>query len=363
MTFLFYLLAFVGGLGVTVLVTPLTARLAHRWNVYDHPDIRKIHSSPIPYLGGLAIIAGFCLAVAGGAMVAAPDVRPSELIVILGGALFLGAIGLADDLWGLPAVPRILAEIGIAVVVAMQGVSVSIFQSTPLNITITVFWIVGITNAFNLLDNMDGLSSGVGAVGATFLFLPAAINGQYLVASLAVALAGCSLGFLWHNFTPAKIFMGDAGALFLGFLLAILGLKIKFPENDVSATLWVPVLILGVAIFDTCLVVLSRVKRGVPVFKAGKDHVSHRLANLGLSIRSSVLVLYLVSACMGFIGFVVSLSSPLPAWLLIGMLSTLALIAGALLMRVEVVEHQSEEREVGRVSRVRKARPPRADSA
>lgn len=363
MTFLLYCVAFAAGLGITIAVTPLAGRLARRLNAYDHPDVRKIHSSPVPYLGGVAIIAGFCLAIAGGAFLAAPQVLLGELVIILAGALVLGAVGLADDLWGLPAVPRIIVELLVAGIVAWLGVRVSIFQSENLNIALTVFWIVGITNAFNLLDNMDGLSSGVGAIGAAFIFIPAAINGQYLVASLAVALAGCSLGFLWHNFTPAKIFMGDAGALFLGFLLAILGMKIKFPENDLSATVWVPVLILGVAIFDTCLVVVSRIKRGVPVFKAAKDHVSHRLANLGLSIRNSVLVLYLASACMGFFGFVVSLSSPLPAWLLIGLLATLALIAGSLLMRVEVADHAQDVSTENLNSRMRKIGPRKADSA
>lgn len=336
MTFLYYLMAFAAGLGITVAVTPLAGRLARRINALDHPDVRKIHSSPVPYLGGVAIIAGFCLVIAGGTVLTAPQILMKEMLPIVAGGLALGAVGLADDLWGLPATPRILLEILVAGVVAWLGVRVSIFQSDGINIALTVFWMVGITNAFNLLDNMDGLSSGVGAIAALAFFLPAAINGQYLVASLAVALAGCSIGFLWHNFTPAKIFMGDAGALFLGFLLAILGMKIKFPQNDLAATVWVPVLILGVAIFDTCLVVIARLKRGVPVFKAAKDHTSHRLANLGLSIRTSVLVLYLASACMGFIAFVVSLSPPLPAWLLIGLLAALAVMAGALLLRVDV---------------------------
>lgn len=331
-----YLLAFLAGVGITVVVTPLAGRLAGRLGALDHPGERKIHTSPVPYLGGLAIILGFCLAVAAGAFLSTRDLFPRDLLPILVGGVVLGMVGLADDLWGLPAWPRILVEIAVAAFVWWVGVRISIFGEPGIDALITVFWIVGITNAFNLLDNMDGLAAGVGAIAAFFFFLPAAVNGQFLVASLAAALAGCALGFVWHNFHPAKIFMGDAGALFLGFLLSILGIKIRFPENEIEATLWVPVLIVGLAIFDTCLVVVSRLRDGRPVFEAARDHASHRLASLGLSIRQSVLVLYLAAACMGYVGFAVSLSPPEPAWMLIGLLGALALLSGVLLLRVPV---------------------------
>jgi UDP-GlcNAc:undecaprenyl-phosphate GlcNAc-1-phosphate transferase len=172
---------------------------------------------------------------------------------------------------------------------------------------LTMFWVVGITASFSILDHMDGLCAGISAMGATFFFLSATFNGQTMVRTLAAATLGAALGFLRWNFSPAKIFMGDGGAMFLGFLMATLGLKIR-PEGLHSSVSWlIPVLILGVPIFDTTLVSISRARRGLlPFTSPGKDHTAHRLANLGLGQRGAVLALYALAVLFGTLALVIS---------------------------------------------------------
>jgi UDP-GlcNAc:undecaprenyl-phosphate GlcNAc-1-phosphate transferase len=178
-------------------------------------------------------------------------------------------------------------------------------------------WLAGISNAINFLDNMDGLSAGVSGVAASFMLLLAAFNEQYLVAALAAGVLGACLGFLRYNFKPAQIFMGDAGALFLGFLLAVMGIQLRFPDNVNIVTWMVPVLILGLPIFDTSLVVVSRMRRRVnPFTTAGKDHVSHRLVGMGFTQREAVLILYLITGVYGMVGLFVTSSGQLEAYVL-----------------------------------------------
>ncbi|HAJ38694.1 MAG TPA: undecaprenyl/decaprenyl-phosphate alpha-N-acetylglucosaminyl 1-phosphate transferase, partial [Chloroflexi bacterium] len=172
---------------------------------------------------------------------------------------------------------------------------------------ITVVWVVGITNALNLLDNMDGLSGGVAMIAAVFFTLLAALSDQYLVGALAAALAGACAGFLIYNWNPAHIFMGDAGSLFLGFMLAAVAIKLRFPTNSVVVTWMIPLLVLGLPIFDTSLVFISRLRRGKnPLTTPGKDHISHRLAFLLGSRREAVLVCYLICCAFGLAAIFVS---------------------------------------------------------
>jgi UDP-GlcNAc:undecaprenyl-phosphate GlcNAc-1-phosphate transferase len=165
-----------------------------------------------------------------------------------------------------------------------------------------MIWVVGITSALNLLDNMDGLSAGVATVASAFFLLLAAMSGQYLVGSLAAALLGACLGFLLYNFNPASIFMGDTGSLFIGFVLAAVGIKLRFPERMDIVTWMIPVLVLGVPIFDTTLVVVSRLRRGLnPATHPGKDHSSHRLVAMGLSQREAVMAICLICGTLGML--------------------------------------------------------------
>jgi UDP-GlcNAc:undecaprenyl-phosphate GlcNAc-1-phosphate transferase len=179
-----------------------------------------------------------------------------------------------------------------------------------LNVLVTIVWVLGITNALNFLDNMDGLSSGVAAIGAAFFLLLAALNNQYLVGAMSAALLGACIGFLFYNFNPASIFMGDSGSLFIGFMLAALGIKLRFPGNMDIVTWMVPVAVLALPIFDMSLVVVSRLRRRQnPLTTPGKDHISHRIARLTGSRREAVLICYLIAGACGMVGIFITTAS------------------------------------------------------
>jgi UDP-GlcNAc:undecaprenyl-phosphate/decaprenyl-phosphate GlcNAc-1-phosphate transferase len=213
-----------------------------------------------------------------------------------------------------------------ALILVVSGVQVVVFRYQALDILVTLLWAVGITNALNLLDNMDGLSGGVSAIASAFFLLLAAMSGQYLVGILAAALLGACIGFLIYNVNPASIFMGDTGSLFLGFMMASVGIKLRFPDNVTFVTWMVPLLVLGLPVFDTTLVFISRLRRGKnPLTTAGKDHVSHRLVRMGLSQREAVLVLYLVGGACGVLGMYLTQASVLEGYAVGGGVMLLAL--------------------------------------
>lgn len=297
--------AFAGG------VIPLLRRVALRFGVVDLPASRKLHSDPVPLLGGVAIY---------GAVVVSLLLSPGRAELVQLGSILIGATwvslwGLWDDRRPLHPAVKLASQLAAAGLLVLGGVRVALEVPWWGNVAVTLLWLVGITNAFNLLDNMDGLAGGVGAVAAACFTLMAAANGQYLVGALAVALLGACLGFLIHNFNPARIFMGDSGSLFLGFLLAALGIKLRFPANVTVVTWMVPVLVLGVAVFDTTLVVVSRLRRGLnPFTTPGRDHLSHRLVALGWTRREAVLLHYLAGCALGWLAVLISLATPFEAY-------------------------------------------------
>lgn len=287
-----YVLAFgVSFVGVLV-VTPMAGRLAHRMNILDHPKQDRFHRIPTPYLGGLAVAVGLA---AVGAVTAGAS---GQLLTILLCALGVGAIGFVDDWKNVGPLAKLAVEIGAGLALWFSGVNAGLFHVYALDLVLTVLWVVAITNAMNLLDNMDGLSSGVAAFAALAYFGIAAQRGDFLVGSFALALAGASLGFLRYNFPPARIFLGDAGSLMIGFLLAALALKLDLVGEGGPVRAAVPALILGVPIFDTLLVILARARGRRPIYVGGTDHSSHRLAEMGLSTRLVALCTYLAQvAC------------------------------------------------------------------
>lgn len=301
-----YLILFLASLIIGVAATPLVRWLAFKVNVVNAPSARNIHLSPVPLLGGLAIYLAFIL----GLVVLFPF-YVSQLVAILVGATVISFCGLLDDKWGLPPLVRLLAQFGVAGILVWTGVQFSFLPWDWANVVVSLVWVVGITNAINFLDNMDGLSAGVSAIAASFFFLVAFASGQWLVAALGAGLAGAAFGFVYHNFGIIKsrttIFMGDTGALFLGHLLAAIGLKFHFSATYASITWIVPMLILGLPIFDISLVVLSRMRRHLPPLRGGKDHTSHRLVALGLTKREAVLVLYLIGGALGVSGWMVTM--------------------------------------------------------
>ncbi len=275
--------------------TPLVRYAAIQLGILDQPSARKVHLAPVPLMGGAAIYLAFIVALA----VWGERSYVNEVVGIFVGATLVSLIGALDDSRGVGSYLKLAFQIAAACILILSGVQVRLFNGF-LDIALTLLWVVGITNAFNLLDNMDGLSAGVATVASAFFTLLAAMSGQYLVGTLAAALGGACVGFLVYNWNPARVFMGDTGSLFLGFLLAAVGIKLRFPANSASITWMIPVLILALPVFDTSLVFLSRLRRGKnPLTTAGKDHLSHRLARLTGSQREAVLLCYLVTGATG----------------------------------------------------------------
>jgi UDP-GlcNAc:undecaprenyl-phosphate GlcNAc-1-phosphate transferase len=299
------LLIFAGALVFAIGATPVARWLAPHVGVIDHPSARKVHARPMPRLGGAAIFLAFILAL----VVFENRYNFQQLAGILIGATFVSFLGIWDDRWGLRPILKLIGQILGALILVMAGVHTELFPWPALDVALTVLWVVGITNAFNLLDNMDGLSGGVGAVAAAFFMLLAAMSRppQVLVAALSAALLGVCLGFLAYNFNPATIFMGDAGAMFIGYTLAAVGIKLRFPGNITFVTWMIPVLVLGVPIFDTTLVFISRLRRGLnPLTTPGKDHTSHRLVSMGFTQREAVLILYLLGGALGVLAMFIT---------------------------------------------------------
>ncbi len=330
-----YAAVFVASAALSLLLTPLCLRLALQHGFLDRPGSHKGHTSPVPYLGGLAIVGALSVAVVATAVLRPPPSKVDELITVLAIALGLSVLGLIDDLRGLGATVRLVAEIGAGIGIWFTGIGVQFTGSDIANALVTVIWVVGITNAFNLLDNADGLAAGVAAISAASFFVVADADAQVLVAGLAVALAGCAVGFLRHNYHPARIYMGDAGSLYLGFLLAYVGLKVRFPIPASRAFL-VPLVVLTVTILDTSLVTISRLLNGRSPFRGGRDHISHRLVYIGFPLRWAVGSMYLATASLGVVALVISRVDLTSAYLLGGLVGLLAIIAGLVLSRVPV---------------------------
>src|SRR5688500_18237183 len=289
------------------LATPLTRLLARRLGMIDQPGLRKVHRSPVPLLGGVAMYVGLAVAF----LAFGSRDWLAEGAAILGGATLLFVTGLWDDRFGLPVWMKFAAQIAAGVCVLAVGIQVHLLGGW-LDWLITLIWILVITNAVNFMDNMDGLAAGISAVAAVFFFVLAALEGQGLVASLAAAQFGAAVGFLFYNVAPAISFMGDAGAFTLGFVLAVVGIKLRFIHYPLGSTWMAPLLVLGMLLFDMGLVVVSRLRRGRSPFQGGSDHTSHRLVQLGLGAPRAVLTLYLGAVALGTAAILVT-RLPVPA--------------------------------------------------
>jgi len=291
-----YLLIVASALFLAVAVTPLARRIAFRAGMIDQPAARKQHAIPTPLLGGAAIYLAFVISL----FILGDRLYVNQVAGILLGATLVSFLGLWDDRHPLRPGVKLAGQVLAALILVVTDVRVNATPWVWLNIVITLVWVVGITNAVNFLDNMDGLSAGIAGIAAGFFLLFAATSKQYLVGVLAAALLGACIGFLFYNFNPARIFMGDTGSLFLGFMLAAVGIKLRFPDNSSFVTWMVPVLVLAVPIFDTTLVTISRLRRGLnPLTTPGKDHISHRLARITGSTREAVLLCYLLGGICG----------------------------------------------------------------
>lgn len=313
------ILIFFTALVFSIVGTPLARRIALYTGVVAVPKARNIHLSPVPLLGGAAIYIGFVLAL----LFFGEQAYVRELISILLGATLVSVFGLLDDRWELSAYSKLFGQLLAAIVLILGGTQVRLFGMEWLNWFVTIIWVVGITNALNLLDNMDGLSGGTAVVASAFFLLMAAMNrpAQFLVGAMAAALIGACIGFLRYNLNPATIFMGDTGALFIGFILAALAIKLRFPANVPYVTWMVPVCVLGMPIFDTSLVFVSRIRRGLnPLTTPGRDHLSHRLEALGMTRREAVLTCYLIAGTCGMFATYLTQAQATDGYLAAGLL-------------------------------------------
>ena len=317
-----YTAAFVVSFLATIVLTPLAAKLAARSGLVDQPREGRFHGTPTPVLGGVAVVGGLLLVAS---LAAGVD---GKLLVVLLGAVTLGAVGLVDDVRSLGPWVRLAAEGGAALALWMVNIRAGIFHVEALDLILTVVWVIAIVNAVNMVDNMDGLAGGVTLVSALGIAVVAGLQGQYHVAPFALAVVGASAGFLLFNFPPARIFLGDAGSMALGFLLAALGLQLNLQVPTTLARAVILVLLVGVPLFDLLVVVIARLLRRDPPWLGATDHTSHRLAYLGVSHRGiAAAFIGAQLACSAIAVFVYRHpSTALPVAIATGMLAAVGLM-------------------------------------
>ncbi|MCZ8523328.1 MULTISPECIES: glycosyltransferase family 4 protein [Paenibacillus] len=312
---LLYGIGFVAALLIALLMTPLVRRFAFWAKAVDAPNHRKVHSRIMPRLGGLAIFIAFI----GAYFIVSPAIDTLKTDVVFGllvGGTIVVLVGALDDRFDLSPKIKLLGQVLAASVVVYSGVTIDLVNVpfgdgtvslSWLAVPLTIFWIVGVTNAINLIDGLDGLSAGVSAIATSTILVLALMMGNVTVVLLCTALLGSIAGFLFYNFHPAKIFMGDSGALFLGFTLATLSV-LGFKQATVVSLL-VPIMILGVPLSDTFFAIMRRWVNNLPISVADKSHLHHCLLRMGFSHRTTVLIIYGIASIFGFSAVLLSYMS------------------------------------------------------
>jgi UDP-GlcNAc:undecaprenyl-phosphate/decaprenyl-phosphate GlcNAc-1-phosphate transferase len=315
--FNFFAAAFAGAFLTTLLALPLWRKWCLRTKLVDDPGHRKIHDAPIPLAGGFAVLTGILLPLAVGAIllklgivkissagliVHGIDRRAIELAVLALGAVAITILGWLDDRHELKALPKFIGQLLIAVAVAVACKRITLFvHSEVFSYAITIFWLLVVINAFNFMDNMNGLCAGVGAIGAFIFALIAATNGEYLVAITGFLMCGALVGFLPWNFPKARAFLGDAGSHLTGYLLAVMAILPHFytKQNPHPLAVFAPLLVLAIPLLDLAQVSLFRTLNKKPFWIGDNNHLSHQLTRIGLSRTKAVLVLWLLAAIIG----------------------------------------------------------------
>jgi len=315
--FNFFLAAFAGALLTTLLALPLWRKWCLRINLVDDPGHRKIHAVPVPLAGGLAVLAGLLLPLAIGAVLLKSgssglaqtgplahglERRGLELAAIAIGAVAMVVLGVLDDKHELKPLPKFTGQLFIAVLVAIACKRITLFvPSVAFSYAITVLWVLTVVNAFNFMDNMNGLCAGLGAIGAWQFAVIAAADGEYLVATIAFLMCGALAGFLPWNFPHARAFLGDAGSHLVGYLLAVLAILPHFysKQNPRPLAVLSPLLVLAIPLADLAWVVVQRTLAGKPFYVGDTNHLSHRLVRAGLSPTRAVLAIWLSAAAIG----------------------------------------------------------------
>jgi UDP-GlcNAc:undecaprenyl-phosphate GlcNAc-1-phosphate transferase len=310
---------------------PIARQAALKYGIVDAPDGRLKHQrEPVPYFGGLAIYLAFLMSLA-----FTFEFRQDVLGIVLGGTIVV-MLGLIDDFGVLTPWTKLAGQLLAVFVLIKSGIRIEIATLPDwVDLTLTVLWMVGLINAFNLLDIMDGLSAGVGAVSASCLLVVALLQGDQTIAVMLVALIGSLLGFLKYNWHPARIYMGDTGAMLIGLLLGAMAMIGKYP-SDHPLSLLTPVFIVGIPIFDTLFVMYIRYRRGLPIFWGSPDHIAIRLRHWGLSVPQIVITSYVATGIVGVIGLAMLSVSLEVGWILCaGTVGTLLLVT-MMLKKVDV---------------------------
>ncbi|MGH9867797.1 MAG: MraY family glycosyltransferase [Candidatus Polarisedimenticolia bacterium] len=323
-----YGILLVGAALVSFLLAFPVRRIAVFFNIVDHPERRKMHQIPIPLLGGVAVsLSWVLLSILAVSFLTFGQTEIQSYQSLVAGLLLIVILGIVDDVRGVSPPLKFAVQAAAAMIVVLGGTRMEAFTNPLgpsfeigwLGIPLTVFWIVGVTNAMNLIDGLDGLAAGVAGIAALGLFALTA-PGEPFVASLTIILVGAVAGFLPHNFYPAKIFLGDTGSMFFGFLLAVISVHGSFKASTATA-LFLPIICLGIPIFDTLFAILRRAKRRVNPFKADREHIHHRLVRIGLHHRNVVLVLYFVCAYLALTSYSIAQFSYQTAFLFMVLLT------------------------------------------
>ncbi|WP_417342493.1 MraY family glycosyltransferase, partial [Evtepia gabavorous] len=330
--------ALVAALLISFIATPVVKSIAQMVGAVDVPkDNRRMHNHPIPRMGGLAIFLGFLLST----LIFVP-MSSSMRGMLLGGVIIV-ILGIFDDIYALPALPKLLVQIAAALVAVLHGNVIqvlsnpNIFSENPywtlgsLAVPLSVIWIVAITNAVNLIDGLDGLAVGVATISSLTMLVIAMLVSENVVALMMAALAGGCIGFMPYNLNPAKIFMGDTGSTFLGFVLATVSIQGLFKFYTIISFA-VPFLMLGLPLFDTCFAILRRLAKGQSPMAPDRSHVHHRLIDMGFNQKQAVAILYVISAILGLSAVVLTTSGALKAMVLLCALCLAGLISGKIFL-------------------------------
>jgi UDP-GlcNAc:undecaprenyl-phosphate/decaprenyl-phosphate GlcNAc-1-phosphate transferase len=317
----------------TWLFTPIVRRISDRFSIYDHPSERKLHREATPLLGGIALFLGVSLS-----LISHVPFN-STLFTVLVGALAATLLGMWDDVWGAKPISKLIWQIAIAAFTVKMGISIH-FVTHPvgagvlplywLSTPLTILWLVGVMNTFNLLDGLDGLASGIAAISGLFLSIVSIQSGNHIAAVFCLAIVGASLGFLRFNFSPAQIFMGDSGSMFLGYMIGVVSV-IGVMKSTLVISLFIPILVLGIPLSDTAFTVIRRLKNKQALFKPDRGHLHHRLVGKGLSDVKATLLMYALSAILGLCAVTLNIPGKLGNILAGGILfATIAICVGLL---------------------------------
>lgn len=323
-----YLIALLSAFVIAYFSVPLAIKIAFKVGATDEPDHRKVHSQTMPRLGGLAIFIAFIIP-----MLFIIEKEPSPFLGILLGGLVIFCVGIIDDIYQLSAKTKFIGQIIAASIAIYFGVIVH-FVTNPfdglvslgfLSIPVTLLWIVGVTNAINLIDGLDGLAGGVSVIAAGTMGIIALLQGQPEVSLAAFILVAAILGFLPYNFHPAQTFMGDSGSNFLGFILGCLAIM-GTAKSATLISLFIPIVILGIPIFDTFFAIIRRINNKAPIFKPDKDHLHHRLLALGMEHTQCVLTIYGISGVFALVAILLSMTTNPKAMLVLAILLFLVVL-------------------------------------